>query len=179
MPAASSGATLARLVSWSLRGPDAASRVLSVLISAEARTIITSNGRSELMKAGWRSIFAMTIAGLLLLISDVPSDAARRVARGSSYDGTWSVAIYTLRGDCGSLRAALRIIGGRVYSGDGSYQAYGAVGAGGAIRVTVISGGQAASGSGRLSSNSRAGRWRTARGECFGTWSATRSAAYY
>jgi hypothetical protein len=48
----------------------------------------------------------------------------------------WSVAIYTLRGDCGSLRAALRIIGGRVYSGDGSYQAYGNVGAGGAIRVT-------------------------------------------
>ena len=112
MPAAS-GATLARLVSWSLRGPDAASRVLSVLISAEARTIITRNSRSELMKAGWRSIFAVTIAGLLLLISDVPSDAARRVARGSSYDGTWSVAIYTLRGDCGSLRAALRIIGQR------------------------------------------------------------------
>jgi hypothetical protein len=43
--------------------------------------------------------------------------------QGSSYDGTWSVAIYTLRGDCGSLRAALRIAGGRVYSGDGSYQA--------------------------------------------------------
>ena len=92
----------------------------------------------------------MTIAGLLLLISDVPSDAARRVARGSSYDGTWSVAIYTLRGDCGSLRAALRIIGGRVYSGDGSYQAYGAVGAGGAIRVTLIRGSQSASGSGRM-----------------------------
>ena len=71
--------------------------------------------------------FSVIIAGLLLLISGVPSDAARRVARGSSYDGTWSVAIYTLRGDCGSLRAALRIIGGRVSSGDGSYQAYGAV----------------------------------------------------
>jgi hypothetical protein len=50
------------------------------------------------MKTGWRSIFAVIIAGSLLLISGVPSDAARRVARGSSYDGTWSVAIYTLRG---------------------------------------------------------------------------------
>ena len=129
------------------------------------------------MKTGWRSIFAVTIVGVLLVITDVPSDAARRVARGSSDDGTWSVAIYTLRGDCGSLRAALRIIGGRVYSGDD--QAYGAVGAGGAIRVTVIRGGQAASGSGRLSSNSGAGRWRTSRGECFGSWSATRQAAYY
>src|SRR5580658_9695943 len=71
------------------------------------------------MKTVWRSIFAVIVAGSLLLISGVPSDAARRVARGSSYDGTWSVAIYTLRGDCGSLRAALRIIGGRVSSGDG------------------------------------------------------------
>ena len=59
---------------------------------------------------------------LTIRITDAPSDAARRVAKGSSYDGTWSVAIYTLRGDCGSLRAALRIVGGRVYSADGSYQ---------------------------------------------------------
>ena len=113
------------------------------------------------MKSQWRAIVVVTIAGLLSVITNAPSDAARRVARGSSYDGTWSVAIYTLRGDCGSLRAALRIIGGRVYSGDGSYQAYGAVGAGGAIRVTLIRGSQSASGSGRLSSNSGAGRWRT------------------
>ena len=63
---------------------------------------------------------------------------ARRVARGSSYDGTWSVAVYTLRGDCGSIRAALRIVGGRVYSEDQSYQAYGAVGSGGTIRVTLV-----------------------------------------
>jgi hypothetical protein len=82
------------------------------------------------MKNRWRSIFAMIIGGLLLVITNVPSDAARRVARGSSYDGTWSVAIYTLRGDCGSIRAALRIVGGRVYSEDQSYQAYGAVGSG-------------------------------------------------
>jgi hypothetical protein len=121
----------------------------------------------------------VTIAGLLFVITDAPSDAARRTAKGSSYDGAWSVAIYTLRGDCGSLRAALRIASGRVYSGDGSYQAYGSVGAGGAIRVTLIRGSQSASGSGRLSLNSGAGRWRTSRGECFGTWSATRSAAYY
>ncbi len=131
------------------------------------------------MKNRWRLIFAVTIAGLLLVISDVPSDAARRVARGSSYDGTWSVAIYTLRGDCGSLRAALRIIGGHVYSGDASFQAYGAVGSGGAIRVTLVRGSQSASGSGRLSYSSGAGRWRTSGGECFGTWSATRHAAYY
>jgi hypothetical protein len=131
------------------------------------------------MKKRWRAIFIVTIAGLLFGITGAPSDAARRTAKASSYDGTWSVAIYTLRGDCGSLRAALRIAGSRVYSGDGSYQAYGSVGAGGAIRVTLIRGSQSASGSGRLSFNSGAGRWRTSGGECFGTWSATRTAAYY
>jgi hypothetical protein len=130
------------------------------------------------MKQRWRLIVAVTIAGLLLVICDVPSDAAHRVAKGSSYDGTWSVAIYTLRGDCGSLRAALRIVGGHIYSADGSYQAYGGVGAGGAIRVTLVRGSQSASGSGRLSYSSGTGRWRTSGGECFGTWSAARSAAY-
>jgi hypothetical protein len=106
------------------------------------------------MKNRWRAVFVVTIVGLLFVITDAPSDAARRVAKGSSCDGTWSVAIYTLRGDCGSLRAALRIVGGRVYFGDGSYQAHGGVGAGGAIRVTLIRGSQSASGSGRLSFSS-------------------------
>ena len=64
-----------------------------------------------------RTIFAVTVAALLTAITNSPSDAARRAPIRSSYDGTWSVAIYTLRGDCGSIRAALRIIGGRVYSG--------------------------------------------------------------
>jgi hypothetical protein len=97
----------------------------------------------------WRRIFAMIIAGLLLVVTNVSSDAARRLAGRSSYDGSWSVAI-TLRGDCGSVRAALRIVGGRVYSEDQSYQAYGAVGSGGAIHVTLVRGGESASGSGRL-----------------------------
>src|SRR5512136_878756 len=126
------------------------------------------------MKVCRRLICAATIAMLVAIVSGGPSEAARRGTMRSAYDGTWSVAIYTLRGDCGALRAALRIIGGRVYSGDGSYQAYGAVGAGGAIRVTLVRGSQSASGSGRLSYSSGAGRWRTAGGECFGTWSASR-----
>jgi hypothetical protein len=33
------------------------------------------------------------------------SNAARRVG-GSAYDGTWSVAIYTLHGTCSSVREA-------------------------------------------------------------------------
>ena len=35
----------------------------------------------------------------VLLLACTPTNAAHR-GGGSAYDGTWSVAIYTLRGDC-------------------------------------------------------------------------------
>ena len=122
-------------------------------------------------------LLAPTVAAALLL-AGTPTNAARR-GGGSAYDGTWSVAIYTQRGDCGSVRVAARIVGGRVYSKDQSYQANGAVGANGVIRVSVASGRLSASGSGRLSQNSGAGSWRSSRGECSGSWSASRRAGYY
>jgi hypothetical protein len=121
--------------------------------------------------------FAPTLAAVLLLAS-TPTNAAHR-GDGSAYDGTWSVAIYTQRGACGSVRVAARIAGGRVYSKDESYQANGAVGANGVIRVSVASGRLSAAGSGRLSLNSGAGSWRSSRGECSGSWSASRRAGYY
>jgi len=123
-----------------------------------------------------RLFLAPAIAALLLSFACGPSNAA---GRRSVYDGTWSVAIYSLRGNCSSVRAAVRIIGGRVYSVDQSYQTSGIVSLNGAVRVTVAGGGLSASGSGRLSSNSGAGRWRSSRGECSGSWSASRRASYY
>jgi hypothetical protein len=125
------------------------------------------------MKNLSRLFLLSTLAALLLGFASTPSDAARRVG-GSAYDGTWSVAIYTQRGACGSVRVAVRIVGGRVYSEDQSYQANGGVGANGVVRVSVAGAGRSASGSGRLSRNSGAGRWRSSRGECSGTWSASR-----
>ncbi len=129
------------------------------------------------MKCLSRLLLAPILAAVLLLAC-TPTNAARRIG-GSAYDGTWSVAIYTLRGDCGSVRVAARIVGGRVYSEDQSYQAYGGVSANGVTRVTVAGFGRSASGSGRLSRNYGAGRWRSSRGECSGTWSASRRAGYY
>jgi hypothetical protein len=126
------------------------------------------------MKNLSRLLPAPTLAAVLLLAC-TPTNAARRIG-GSPYDGTWSVAIYTLRGDCGAVRVAARIVGGRVYSEDQNYQSNGAVGANGVIRVTVAGAGRSASGSGRLSQNSGAGRWSSSRGECSGTWSASRRA---
>jgi hypothetical protein len=125
-----------------------------------------------------RRFLVPTLAILILGFACPPTNAARRIG-GSPYDGTWSVAIYTLRGDCGSVRVAARIVGGRVYSEDQNYQSNGAVGANGLIRVTVAGAGRSASGSGRLSQNSGTGSWRSSGGECSGSWSATRRAAYY
>ena len=124
-----------------------------------------------------RLFLAPTMAAALLGDVCTSSIAAPRIS-GSSYDGTWSVAIYTLRGTCSSVRVAVRIVGGRVYSEDQSYQSNGAVGANGVVRVSVAGAGQSASGSGRLSGNSGAGRWSSSRGECSGTWSAARRESY-
>jgi hypothetical protein len=132
--------------------------------------------KSEPVKVFSRLLLAPVLAAVLLLVC-TPTNAAHR-GGGSAYDGTWSVAIYTLRGDCGSVRVAARIVGGRVYSQDQSYQSNGVVGANGAIQVSVAVFGRFASGSGRLSHNSGTGRWRSSRGECSGSWPATRRAGY-
>ena len=129
------------------------------------------------MKGLSRLLLAPTLAAELLLAS-TPSNAAHR-GGGSPHDGTWSVAIYTQRGACGSIRVAVRIVGGRMYSEDQSYQASGTVGANGVVRASVAGAGRSASGSGRLSRNSGAGSWRSSRGECSGSWSASRLAGYY
>lgn len=118
------------------------------------------------------------ILAAVLLLPCTPTNAAHR-GGGSAYDGTWSVAIYTLRGGCGSVRVAVRIVGGRMYSEDQSYQASGIVGANGVVRASVAGAGRSAAGSGRLSRNSGVGTWRSSRGECSGSWSASRRAGYY
>jgi hypothetical protein len=133
------------------------------------------------MKNVLRLMVAVTAGILLVASASIPSDAvAAKAARPSVFDGNWSVVIYTLQGDCEqSVRAALRIVGGRVYSEDQSYEVSGVVDPAGVIRVTVASGDQSASGSGRLSRNSGGGRWRMAAGNCSGQWTATRRVADY
>ncbi len=132
------------------------------------------------MKNVLRSIFVATFAALLVASTSVPSDAARRVARPSKFDGQWSVAIYTLVGDCDrSYRYSLRIVGGRAVSEDQSYYVDGIVAPSGAIRVIVGQSGQYASGTGRLAGNSGRGSWRTSTGQCAGQWTAMRRAADY
>ena len=85
-----------------------------------------------------RSIAATAFTGLLITGAGVSSEAIA----ANNFDGSWSVVINTLRGDCGSsLRYAVRIVGGRVVGEDASYQVAGAVNPSGAIRVVVAEAG--------------------------------------
>jgi hypothetical protein len=121
-----------------------------------------------------RSISVAALAAALMTSTTVPSNAIAAAGPGA-FDGSWSVVINTLRGDCGSsLRYAVRIVGGRVQAEDQSYQVGGLVSPNGAIRVVVAEAGRSANGSGRLAGNNGSGLWRTSTGECSGQWTATR-----
>jgi len=115
--------------------------------------------------------FFTAMAAATVLVAAIPSAAPA----ANSYDGIWSVTIYTKSGDCPSaLRYAVRVARGRVLGDDQSYQVNGSVAANGATRVTVSEQGQSASGTGRLSRNTGTGRWRTSTGQCAGLWTAER-----
>jgi hypothetical protein len=92
------------------------------------------------------------------------------------YDGYWSVLIVTRSGACDpSFRTAVNISNG-IVSGGGGANISGRVSNSGAVSVSVSSGDQSASGSGRLSRTSGSGSWRGrgSRGVCSGSWSASR-----
>jgi hypothetical protein len=112
----------------------------------------------------------------ILAMSSVPAAPAPISAGKASYDGTWSVLIVTQQGKCDrAYRYPVRISNGSVgYAGEASFNVTGRVGANGAVTVTVSRGSQSASGSGMLSTSDGSGYWRTASGECSGTWTAER-----
>lgn len=96
----------------------------------------------------------------------------------NAFDGSWSVVIYTQSGGCGpSYRYGGRIMNGRVVNDVGdAVDLRGRVWPNGAIRVSVSSGGQQASGEGRLSRAAGGGTWRGegSAGSCAGVWQAVR-----
>jgi hypothetical protein len=99
-------------------------------------------------------------------------------AAAQSFDGQWSVSIITRRGACDpSYRIGVLIRGGQVYyMGGGGVAVSGRVARSGAVAVSVASGGQSASGSGRLRGNGGSGVWRGqgSAGVCSGVWAASR-----
>ena len=119
---------------------------------------------------------ASAFAALAILAASAVPAAAAPIAATPNFDGAWSVLIVTERGTCDrAYRYPVRISNGSVgYAGEASFNVTGRVGANGAVTVTVSRGTQSASGSGMLSSSDGSGYWRTASGECSGTWTAER-----
>jgi hypothetical protein len=114
----------------------------------------------------------ITAAAALVAVAATPSHAAGTRA----YDGLWSVSIFTKQGPCSTYRYPARIVGGQVQQAepDFTYQISGGVSASGGIVVTVSSGGQSATGRGRLNRTRGVGTWAAASGQCRGTWNAER-----
>jgi hypothetical protein len=109
-----------------------------------------------------------------------PAPAQVEAALGrTAFDGSWSVVINTENGPCDpQYRFGVQIINGTVvYEGGGPANVQGQVAPNGSLWVSVSSGGQQASGQGRLARNGGgAGTWRGqgASGACAGSWQAAR-----
>ena len=103
---------------------------------------------------------------------------ATAIAQAAPYDGLWSVLIITEQGTCDrGYRYAVRIKGGAVSHADptsSSFNIRGRVNAKGSINVSVARGDKRADGTGRMSKTSGMGKWRSAKGECAGIWTAER-----
>jgi len=120
------------------------------------------------------------IATTLALTAGFASFAASATSAATTttsqlrYDGVWSVAIITEKGDCDrGYRYPIRISHGVLENGGGDpFTITGRVGTNGAITVTVSHGDKSASGSGRLSGNAGEGSWHG--GSCSGIWTAGR-----
>jgi hypothetical protein len=104
--------------------------------------------------------------------------AHARTQRPKNFNGMWSVAIVTTRGDCErAYRYPIAITGTRlVNAGSAAVDISGTVRANGAVAVRVISGDKSARGSGRLTSSSGSGSWSG--GGCAGVWTAERRSQY-
>jgi hypothetical protein len=121
-------------------------------------------------------------AGATLLLTAAVAAAALAQATGagaaSSFDGNWSLAVFTRTGPCdASYRFGGRIVNGAVlYNGIGSIAIAGRVGPEGAVWLRVSSGASYATASGRLKAQTGSGIWRgqSSSGRCTGTWTATR-----
>jgi hypothetical protein len=137
-----------------------------------ARPIAFFAGLSRARALSW--IFAAAV----LAVADAPgaAGAGKAGGTGGGYDGTWNVLVITQTGTCDPAYSyPFRVSGGRILAA-GAADVSGRVGPGGVVAVRISAGGRVASGNGRLSGSSGAGRWtaRVSSGNCSGRWQATR-----
>ena len=130
-----------------------------------------AGGGATMLRTAILAVACLAVAGPAL---------ARPVAR-NTFDGDWSVVIMTQNGACDpSIRYGLQISDGQVLNGGNTpVDVQGRVNPNGTVRVMVQSGGQWASGTGRLDPARGGGVWQGqgSVGMCSGTWVAERRSA--
>ena len=137
-----------------------------------ARPIAFFAGLSRARALSW--IFAAAV--LAMAAAPGGAGAGKAGGAGGGYDGTWNVLVITQTGTCDPAYSyPFRVSGGRILAA-GAADVSGRVGPGGVVAVRISAGGRVASGNGRLSGSSGAGRWtaRVSSGNCSGRWQATR-----
>ena len=137
-----------------------------------ARPIAFFAGLSRARALSW--IFAAAV--LAMAAAPGAAGAGKAGGTGGGYDGTWNVLVITQTGTCDPAYSyPFRVSGGRILAA-GAADVSGRVGPGGVVAVRISAGGRVASGNGRLSGSSGAGRWtaRVSSGNCSGRWQATR-----
>jgi hypothetical protein len=122
-----------------------------------------------MISSSLRAVTLATTFAITAISAPTPASAA-------PFDGSWSVTIVTRSGPCDpSYRYGVTISNG-IVSGGGAASVSGRVSNSGAVRVMVSSPVGSASGSGRLSRNSGGGSWsgQGSQGRCSGSWHAAR-----
>jgi hypothetical protein len=141
------------------------------------RPIDTSNKisswRVDYIASGNKRRFCILLLVSSLACVTLPPNARARTA----FDGDWSVLLSTGNGACvPSYRFGVQIFEGAIIYQNAGVSLQGRVTPKGAVRVTVQSDGQSASGQGHLSMMRGGGVWRgqSTSGTCSGTWVAER-----
>src|ERR1700732_3950823 len=107
-------------------------------------------------KRAWSWIFAPAV--LAAVAAPGAADARKAGGAGGGYDGIWSVLIITQAGSWDPAYSyPFRVSGGRI-STAGAADVSGSVGPGGVVAVRISAGGRVASGHGRISGRTGAGR---------------------
>ena len=97
---------------------------------------------------------------------------------GGTYDGPWSVVVYTASGSCDpSYRISGQIVDGQISYAYGSIEVTGRVAAGGETQVHVTAGSSHGEARGHMTATHGNGTWsgQGPDGRCAGTWIATRA----
>ena len=136
-------------------------------ISARPMTFFTSLGPIRALR--W--VFAVTV------LAAMAGASATADARPGAYDGVWNVLFATQAGNCSSTNSVPFTVSGRRVSSAGGGKVTGGISPAGVVSVRISVGASVATGSGRLTVNSGAGRWSgiITGDKCSGSWQATRS----